>query len=414
MDEGLRKHFDELRRSRAAQVAARAAYLVALAVYMVWAALSISSVSSVDPLGVVVSWLTSALDGYLVFYLFCVFLLDAFLNRLSMRKMVFGVIAIVLLQYLVINDVTSETQKLELQFFVWLLLAYPRHLELRRALGVVWIAGGIAVIAIMALALVGVVPNNALQGLFGMTRFSLGFVSTDMMSLLACSVAMAWVYCNSTSWNWKKAVVAFALLLATFIATGSIVNVGIAVLQVLVTCLLNQEGKWEWMGETLPKVLYKLGIGLVPAFAILCLIIVPEMAYMPDSALFGVLDSLLGGGLTVGYQLFETYGFNLLGHRIEVYGSLGNSYLYVATAFGLLCLFCLAVLYCLLGMFLERRGDRFMALYVCLLAVHFLTDQVVFSSVYNLAILAIGFYLATGPDAVAYEREASGEDGTAG
>lgn len=409
MDEGLRKYFAALRRNRVVQSAVRVAYIVALAVYTVWTALTITYIPEAALLNTATGFFMSVFNGYFVFYLFGVFLLDAFLNGLSMRKVVFGVIAVLLLQCLVTNAVSAEAQKNELQFFVWLLLAYPKRLELRSALSAVWVAGGIFVASTVALSLAGIIPNNASSEFFGIPRCSFGFTNQNTESMFVCSLVMAWVYCNSFSWNWRKATAALVLPLVVFVTTGSIVNVAIAVMQILMTCLLKQEDRWAWVKDVLSRIICRLGVVLIPTLAVVCLVLVPVMAAAPDFGLFKVLDALLGGGLAAGCQFFEIYGYSIFGRHFEPYGYLNNSYVYVAISLGLVCLSCLVVLYCRLGLFLEQRRDCFMSLYVSLLAVHFLTDPIMLLPAYNIAVLAIGFYLAIGPGIAAYESAEDGE-----
>lgn len=388
------------------------AYLVALAVYMLWAGLTITYIPETALLNTAAASFLSVFNGYFVFYLFCIFLLDAFLNWLSMRKMVFGVIAILLLQCSITNAVSMEAQKYELQFFVWILLAYPKRLELRRALSVIWMTGGVIVAVVVALSLAGIIPNDASSEFFGIPRCSFGFMNQNTESMFVCSLVMAWVYCNSPSWSWRKAIAALVLPLVVFVTTGSIVNVALVVMQILVTCLLAQEDRWAWVKGILSRIIYKLGVVLVPLLAVVCLILVPVMTAVPDSGLNKVLNVLLGGELTAGCHFFEVYGYSVFGQRLESYGYLSNSYVYVAVSLGLVCLFCLVVLYLKFGLFLEQRRDCFMSLYVGLLASHLLTDQIMFLPVYNLAVLGIGFYLATGPSILALERDVSAEDGS--
>lgn len=374
--------------------------------YVLWFGFSVARIGEAPVLDLVVPYYMVAMQRFFVFLLFCIFLLDAFFNGISMRKMIFGVIAVVLLQNVGVNLGVQGSQRCAYQFFVWIVLAYPKRLELKKAIFAVLIAGGIVVIASIALSLVGMIPNNSSTSPYGFMRSSFGFADQEVGSMFVCSLIMSWVYCTSSSWNWSKATAALFFLFVVFVVTGSRVIVGIACVQVVMTWIMNQADRWHWVESVLEKIVFKLGVALVPVFALLCLILVPEIS-LGGVELFGTIDSLFGGELAMASELFEVDGYHLFAHAPSAYDSLDNSYLRIAMSCGLICFVCLMVLYFKFGRFLEKRRDGFMSLYVALLAVRLLMYPILLLPVYNVAIFAIGFYLAEGPGALALEKEGS-------
>lgn len=404
MDNELRKHITSLRRSRALQYVVRWLYACALILYMVWFGLSATRIGEIPFLDIASSVFFDAMQGYFVFFLFCIFLLDAFVNRISVQKMTFGVIAVILVQSIIVNSGVQGSSESTYQYFAWLIIAYPRRFELSRAAKTIWITGGIIILVSAIVSFAGLLPDTVFFDLKGNARHLFGFTTVDIESTFTCSMVMCWVYSCSSSWNWRKALLASCLLFIILIASGALIDIVIAALQVAATCLMCQSGKWHWIAVDLSKTVCKLGVFLVPLLAVLSLVMFPVLdAVGPDP--FGILDMLMGGTLLVSSLFFDASGYQLFGQSLAPYGSPLNSYLYVAMAGGLLCLFFLMVLYWRLGAFLERSGDVFMSLYVALLAIRMLSDPIMLLPAYNLAILAAGFYLAIGPDVRAFERE---------
>lgn len=381
---------------RSAQRVVHVLYLCALIVYVVWFGLSVTNASKAPALEALVSFFNAAVEGYLVFFLFCIFLLDAFLYRISTRKLIFGVIAIILLQNVLLNIYTSETQKCIFQFFVLILLAYPRYLEPKRALTVVWITGAVFAGVVVALSIVGIVPNADVKKSSAIATSSLGFRSLSVESLFFCSLIMIWVYCKSRSWNWLRAMIAVALIGIVFLVTGSRVNAALGIFQVIVTCLLSQGFKWAWVQGPLTKVLGKLGTYILPGLALLSLVLV-ILVSLTDAGPLKIVNKIMGDGIELGAAFFDEYGYPLFCERIEHLSRLDNTFIYVAMSCGLICLVCLMVLYWKFARSVEKQPDPYMSLLIVLVAVHMLFDSIMFLPVYNPILLAIGAYIAAGP-----------------
>lgn len=388
---------------RSAQRVVHVLYLCALVLYVVWFGLSITNVGKASVLQGPASFFNAAIKGYFAFFLFCIFLLDAFLNRISARKLVFGVIVLVLLQNVLSNIFTSETQKCVLQFFVWILLAYPRHLEPRRALTVVWITGAVFAGVVIALSVIGIVPNAEIKKSSAIAANSFGFRGLSVESLFLCSLIMTWVYCKSRSWNWLRASIAVVLIGAVFLVTGSRVNMALGIFQVIVTCLLSKGVKWAWVRGVLTRALGKLGTWILPVFALLCLLLVGLLSWT-DAGLLRVINKIMGGGIESGAAFFSEYGYPLFCERIERLSHLDNTFIYVVMSCGLVCLVCLMVLYWKFARFVERQPDPYMSLLIVLIAAHMLFDSIMFLPVYNPVLIAIGAFIAMGPRLLATEK----------
>lgn len=388
---------------RSAQRVVHVLYLCALVLYVVWFGLSITNVGKASVLQGPASFFNAAIKGYLVFFLFYIFLLDAFLNRISTRKLVFGVIALVLLQNVLSNIYTSETQKCILQFFVWLLLACPRYLEPRRALTVVWITGAVFAGMVIALSVIGIVPNAEIKKSSAIAANSFGFRGLSVESLFFCSLIMTWVYCKSRSWNWLRASIAVVLVGAVFLVTGSRVNMALGIFQVIVTCLLSQGSKWAWVRGALTRALGKLGTWILPVFVLLCLLLVSLLSWT-DAGFLKVINKIMGGGIESGATFFSEYGYPLFCERIERLSRLDNTFIYVVMSCGLVCLVCLMVLYWKFSRFVEKHPDPYMSLLIVLIAAHMLFDSIMFLPVYNPVLIAIGAFIAMGPRLSATEE----------
>lgn len=404
MDDVKGKHSISLRRDFTAQRIACILYLCALVLYVLWFSLSATYIGDAFFLQQAAKFYRAAIRSFFVFFLFCIFLLDAFLNRISARKMVFGVVAIIMLQILITNATLSEMQKYGLQFFVWLLLAYPKRLELRYAFYSVLIAGAIVSVASIALSVAGFIPNTITDGPFGLMKSTFGFKSMSVENLYLCSLIMGWTYCASCSWSWRKAIIAFVLIAAAFFVTSSRAGALLVFAQIIITCLMNQKGKWAWVEKVLMPIVYKSAIVIVPVFSILCLAMAQEIS-IGDLVFVQGLDSLMGGSLTVGDEFYKAGGFHLIGQGYKQYASVSNSYLYIAMVYGFICLAWLMILYYRVGSYLGKKGDANTSLYIVLLAILMLFDSIMFVLVYNMAALAIGEYLATGSNALVEERE---------
>lgn len=388
---------------RSAQRVVHVLYLCALVVYVIWFGLSVTNASKAPALEALVSFFNAAIKGYFVFFLFCIFLSDAFLNRISTRKLIFGVIAIVLLQNVLSNIYTSETQKCVFQFFVWILLAYPRHLESRRALTVVWVTGAVFAGVVIALSVIGIVPNAEIKKSSAIAANSFGFRGLSVESLFLCSLIMTWVYCKSRSWNWLRASIAVVLIGAVFLVTGSRVNMALGIFQVIVTCLLSQGAKWAWVRGVLARALGKLGTWILPVFALLCLLLTILLSWT-DTAPLKVVNKIMGGGIESGAAFFGEYGYPLFCERIERLSHLDNTFIYVVMSCGLVCLVCLVVLYWKFARFVERQPDPYMSLLIVLVAAHMLFDSIMFLPVYNPVLIAIGAFIAMGSRLPATEK----------
>ena len=388
---------------RSAQRVVHVLYLCALVLYVVWFGLSITNVGKAFVLQGSASFFNAAIKGYFVFFLFCIFLLDAFLNRISARKLIFGVIAIILLQNVLSNIFTSETQKCILQFFVWILLAYPRYLEPRRALTVIWITGAVFAGMVIALSVIGIVPNAEIKKSSAIAANSFGFRGLSVESLFLCSLIMTWVYCKSWSWNWLRASIAVVLVGAVFLVTGSRVNMALGIFQVIVTCLLGQGAKWAWVRGPLTKVLEKLGTYILPGLALLSLILAILLSWT-DAGSLKVINKIMGGGIESGAAFFGEYGYPLFCERIERLSHLDNTFIYVVMSCGLVCLVCLVALYWKFARFVERQPDPYMSLFIVLIAAHMLFDSIMFLPVYNPVLIAIGAFIAMGPRLPATEK----------
>ena len=388
---------------RSAQRVVHVLYLCALVLYVVWFGLSVTNVGKASVLQGPAAFFNAAIKGYFVFFLFCIFLWDAFLNRISTRKLVFGVLAIILLQNVLSNIFTSETQKCVLQFFVWILLAYPRHLEPRRALTVVWITGAVFAGVVIALSVIGIVPNAEIKKSSAIAANSFGFRGLNVESLFLCSLIMTWVYCKSRSWNWLRASIAVVLIGAVFLVTGSRVNMVLGIFQVIVTCLLGQRAKWAWVRGVLTRVLGKLGIWILPVFVLLCLLLAILLSWT-DAAPLKVVNKIMGGGIESGAAFFSEYGYPLFCERIERLSHLDNTFIYVVMSCGLVCLVCLVALYWKFARFVERQPDPYMSLLIVLIAAHMLFDSIMFLPVYNPVLIAIGAFIAMGPRLPATEK----------
>lgn len=381
---------------RSAQRVVHVLYLCALVLYVVWFGLSVTNVGKAPAIEALASIFNAAIQGYFVFFLFCLFLLDAFLNGISTRKLIFGVIAIILLQNVLLNIYTSETQKSVLQFFVWILLAYPRHLEPKRALTVLGLTGAVFAVIVIALSIVGIVPNADIKKSSAIAASSFGFRGLSIESLFLSSLVMIWVYCKSKSWNWLRAIIAIVLIGAVFLVTGSRVNMALGIFQVVVTCLLSKGSKWDWARGTLTKALGKLGTWILPVFALLCLLLAILLSWT-DAGSLKIVNKIMGGGIESGATFFGEYGYPLFCEKIEHLSRLGNTFLYVVMSCGLVCLVCLMVLYWKFARSVERQPDPYMSLLIVLIAVHMLFDSIMFLPVYNPALLAIGAFIAMGP-----------------
>lgn len=380
---------------RSAQRVVHVLYLCALVLYVVWFGLSITNIGKASVLQGPASFFNAAIKGYLVFFLFCIFLLDVFLNRISVRKLIFGVVALVLLQNVLSNIYTSETQKCVFQFFVWILLAYPRNLESRRALTVIWIAGAVFAGVVIALSVAGIVPNAEIKKSSAIVANSFGFRGLSVESLFFCSLIMTWVYCKSRSWNWLKASIAVVLIGVVFLVTGSRVNLALGIFQVIVTCLLSQGFKWAWVRGALTRALGKLGAWILPVFALLCLLLAILLSWT-DAGLLRAINKIMGGGIESGAAFFSEYGYPLFCERIERLSHLDNTFIYVVMSCGFVCLVCLVALYWKFARFAERQPDPYMSLLIVLIALHMLFDSIMFLPVYNPALIAIGAFMAMG------------------
>lgn len=388
---------------RSAQRVVHVLYLCALVLYVVWFGLSVTNAGKASALQGPASFFNAAIKGYLVFFLFCIFLLDAFLNGISARKLIFGVLAIILLQNVLSNIYTSETQKCVFQFFVWILLAYPRHLESRRALTVVWVTGAVFAGVVIALSVIGIVPNAEIKKSSAIAANSFGFRGLSVESLFLCSLIMTWVYCKSRSWNWLRASIAVVLMGAVFLVTGSRVNMALGIFQVIVTCLLSQGAKWAWVRGVLARALGKLGTWILPVFALLCLLLAILLSWT-DTPPLKVVNKIMGGGIESGAAFFGEYGYPLFCERIERLSHLDNTFIYVVMSCGLVCLVCLVVLYWKFARFVERQPDPYMSLLIVLVAAHMLFDSTMFLPVYNPVLIAIGAFIAMGPRLPATEK----------
>lgn len=395
MIEKIRTQAGLLPGNRTAQGAVCVLYLCALVLYVVWFGLSLTTVGKSATLEAPIAFFYVAIKRYLVFVLFCAFLLDAFLNGMSAKKLVFGVIAIILLQNVVSNIYADETQKCIFQFFVWILLAYPQRLESRYALNAVWITGAVFSGAIVALSVFGVIPSIDIAKSNAIVAHGFGFRSLAIESLFLSSLIMIWVYCKSRSWNWLKAAIALVLLGVVFAITGSRVNLAVGAVQVAVTCLLDQGSRWVWARETLPKTLGRLGVLIVPVLALFCLLLV-ALASWTDAEPLKAVYKIMGGGIKTGAEFFGAYGYPLFCERIEHLSRLDNTFIYIAMSCGLVCLACLMILYWRFAQSVERQANPYMSLLLILVAMHMIFDSIMFLPVYNPVLLAIGAFLAMG------------------
>lgn len=366
----------------------RVIYLVALVACVVWFSLMASYIDDIGKLRVPSYIFIHGVQDYLVFVLFAVFLGDAALHGISTRKLVYGIVMILLT-----SSVAQAYTNYDLNFAAWLVLAYPRGLDLKRAMDAIWIPGLIMTICIVTCCLIGKIPDYTTYE-HGVYRHAFGFDNPNTGSIFVCSLIMAWVYCKSHAWNWRKACVIVGLLLVIYAATDSRATMILGIVQVLFTSLYTYRSKRGESTKLCSTIIFKGAIYLVPVFAVVCLVFTPLLAGFADTDAFKTINSMLSTRPALAIRFFNEYGFQLAGQQLTLATYLDNSYLNVAISCGLFGIVAIVVLYFFLGKFLEKSNDYFMALYVSLLAIHMLTEMIVFFPVENISIIAAGAFIA--------------------
>ena len=188
-----------------------------------------------ERLSMVYGFFNAYILPYTVWLLFSTLLLDIYANGIRLQKTLIVAVGVILLAAACANGKNDE-----LIYFFWLIAAYPRKLDLRKAALVLLIAGGVLLANTVVFALANHIASNPIYDAWGVAR-SVGFVSPGKFAAVATSLIMIWVWWKTRTWRLLDACIAAAVAIIVFVVCHDAVAFLACLLQIILTSLLVHE-----------------------------------------------------------------------------------------------------------------------------------------------------------------------------
>jgi len=325
--------------------------------------------------------------------LFLALLIDVLINGLNIKKMFFAIIGSLLLMEVFVNK--NETYQLNSSF--WLIVSYPENLNIKKPLKAIYITGLFMSLIIIGSALMGTV-DNTLTFYHNTLRYSLGFTNPNDFSIKIAFIIAVWMLESTYCWKPIYYPLALGLGFLSFAYGDGQMSIALILTFTLGIALYRLDIVPNKIKVNLKKVLNTFCIIGFPLFAIGSLLLVYLLSTWPNVA---SLTGSLGGRIKNWVDVYQTYGFTLLGRKININHAYDNYYLYIATFYGLLNLIFFSFIFIYFGIYLRNQNryedTYFLILFTAILLVFFLGESTGRYLINNPLILYLGYMIKQSP-----------------
>ena len=343
-------------------------------------------------------FIDTRIDYYLEYLLFVVLVLNTYLYRTNVWKLVI----IVVLGFVVQKDFLTN-DNMNLVYLFWFIIAYPADLRLKTMAKCAFFTISFFVLLVLALHFTGQIPERT-QFQHGVERHSYGFTWPNNLSYYTTVAIFSWCYAFSDRWSKGHIFFALIVLISAFVVANGRIAFILGLLMVLFTSLYAKRSRFQSVWNRVSNAIFKLAYIAYPILAVCCLVLV--VVCVNFDAAYRFVYPFLTARIELMTQFVDQYGLALFGQDIKLvsyrtavatgqaWSNIDNLYVYSALQYGLMFVLLFVILNMALVKVLKRREDVLMAFLVLLMALCGVTENLPLLPVVNLAIFAIGSMLS--------------------
>ena len=258
----------------------------------------------------------------------------------------------------------------------------------KRIITVSILAQSLIMLASIAAALTGIVPNYNFSDITR-KRYGMGFAWCTTSPILLYFIMLGYVYVRGKKFKWYEALVLEAINYLIYTQTTTRMTFFVATIFLLFFAI---QSLWEnpW------RILSGLrGLWVAMPFICAAIAFVVTMLFDANSSGWVRFDNFLSGRLHLGFGAIEKYGLTLFGQPIEWVGSstlntssfgynyVDSSYLQIALNYGVLALLAILTIYSIAIYRACKADDYWLVFVLIFVLIHSLTEPRLYNFAFN-------------------------------
>lgn len=316
-----------------------------------------------------------------------------FRETISIKKLIVSILGLVLI-FAISNTVVDKALITNILFLV----CYPENLNLEEInkkllITLICVVGGIVLLASL-----GIITNYTFYR-ENHIRKSMGFVSANVFANLVTLIIMIYACLKGRKWNIVNVLLSLIILVLVNNATNSRLAFGIGILTIILAVLNKITVRFE-------KYFYLLVKYSFIIFFVFCLSVTIYFSDKKNTKEFVIINEVTTGRLGWIETYYEENGINLFGNNIVTVGKkssvqnnktwrgIDNAYMYALIKYGIIYILIVSYLYFELGKYLREKKMINEAIFIFLICLIGLTENITLYPSYNIALIIIGKILS--------------------
>lgn len=317
-------------------------------------------------------------------------------NKISKKRflsyvLILGIISLI---SLFIFDRTILT----ITFFI---ISYQKNINIHELGNKIFKCNMFLIITIIILSLIGLTTNYTFYQ-HGVLRQSLGFVSANACANTIVINYMLWSLISKK----KNSFLKNGIWLTFLIVIYKITNSRMAFFMGIVSMLTNIFETKYVKKEKIVNAIYISSKYIIAFLFIICIFSTVYFNKNQGSKIYNTINDITTGRMNWVQNYYNDYGINLFGQKIktvslkqrlntnETWTNIDNSYMSISIKYGIVFLLGFTILYIKVGEYARNKENYRVALYIFLIAIMGLTENILLTIGYNYSLFIIGKMLA--------------------
>lgn len=278
---------------------------------------------------------------------------------------------------------------------ILIILSFPKKMSTLSIGKWLFITNILAIVFTILLCKMNLITNyNFIQR--NVSRYSYGFVSANAFSnIITATLLINIVYKNK---NWKFYNTIFWIIILIIVNTQT--NSRLALLLGLISLLLQFLVKKGYI-EKCKRCIYIISKFIFPFLLLFSIIITIYLSKYSFNDFFYKMNNLFSGRIQQMVDFNKQYGIHFIGQNIFTLGiksaqsqglkwiGIDTSYLNFTLRYGLLFMTFVSFIYIKLGTYIKKNGMIYEAIYIILICLMCITENILFLPYYNFSLFFI-------------------------
>lgn len=335
-------------------------------------------------------------------YFFVGALLFVFVDsKQSKNKIVFTFIISIITLFIFCIHIDKD-----LIILVLLLISFPKNQNLTKLSHTMSLLNIFVIFGIVILSKLGFLADIVTVQ-HGTVRHSLGFVGANAFANCVASSIFIYLYSKKNNIKLINAFLIFLLMILIFSITNSRFAFYFVVFDLIISLVMKNNLEKD---NFFKKIIYFLSKYLFPFLLFFMIAITIYFSKNSNSELYLKINGIFTGRIWQSVYFYNKYGLSLLGHEIEIIGvkeailsgkswfGIDTAYLNYSLRYGLLFMIFFAVLYIKLGDRIKKKKDFYAAIYIVLICIMGITENILFLPNFNISLIFIAEMLSKKDD----------------